>query len=267
MRRIGLIAGHGRYPILFAQAARRKGVEVVCVAIEGETSREIEGLVDKVSWVHLWEFKRLIEVFQKERIRQAVMAGSVTKTEIYRKDVKLDQEAEKLITNTKDRKDKTLLKAAALRLRLAGVKLIDSRIFLEDLLPQKGVFTKRQPTESELQDVKFGRTIAKKLADLEIGQTIVVKNKTVVAVEAIEGTNDTISRAGKLGKGDIVVVKVSRPKQDVRFDIPTVGPDTINALADAGGGVLAIEAKKMFMIDKEETIRLADQKNIAVIAV
>jgi len=267
IQKLGLIAGNGRFPILFSNAARKKGVYVVAVALKEEADPELAKFVDKIYWVSMGELKSLIDIFKKEGIRKATMAGKITKTRLFKNTPKLDPAAHKLLAKANDKKDMSLLKKAAGILKLFGITLIDSTMFMEDYLPAKGVLSKRAPTKEEWNDIKFGFILAKKMGALDIGQTVAVKSKTILAIEAIEGTDKAILRAGGLGNGNVVIVKTARPRQDKRFDVPTVGPGTIRSLKESGGGVLAIEAKKMFLIDKDECIKLADSNNISLVVV
>jgi len=267
IKRLGLIAGNGQFPLVFAKSARDKGVEIIAVAIKEETSPELEKFVDKIHWISLGELKKLIGIFKDAKIKKAVMAGKVTKARLFKDMPKLDPTAQKLFKKLKDRKDTSLLKGAARALRLFGITLLDSTLFLKDHLPEKGILSRRAPTKKEWEDIKFGFKLAKKMAHLDIGQTVVVKDKSILAVESIEGTDEAILRAGRLGNGDIVVVKTARPKQDKRFDIPTIGPATIMSLKKAGGSILAIEAKKTLLLERSECLNLVDTYNFSLVVV
>ena len=272
MDRIGLIAGNGRFPILFAQVARKNNVSIVAVAFEDETSPEIEQYVEKLYWVSIGQIGKLIKIFKNEQITKAVMAGGITKAKMYSPLRNLRFKADLRTINLwyktlrKGKKDKTLLGAFADELAKDGIEVQDSTLYVPHLLAQKGCLTKRQPSEKEMADVQFGWDIAKEISRLEIGQCVVVKEHVVVAVEAIEGTDETIKRGGLIGRGNVVAVKVSRPHQDFRFDIPTIGPKTIDTLKEAGVTTLAIEAGKTLVLDKEEMIAGADRENIAIVA-
>ena len=267
MKKIGLIAGGGKFPIIFAKAAREKGVSIVAVACKEETSLELEKAVDKIYWISIAELKKLIGIFKSEGVKKAVMAGRVTKTRLFKDTPKPDPALESLLKNVSDKSDISLLRSAARVLRFFGITLIDSTIFLKDILPAKGILTKRVPTKEEWDDIKFGFSLAKATSRLEIGQTVVVKNKVILAIEAIEGTDKAILRGGELGNGSVVIVKTARPYQDRRFDIPTIGPDTIRSLKEAGGSVLAIEARSTIFIDKDECVSLADSNNLSLVVV
>ncbi len=267
MKRLGLIAGCGDFTLLFANAAKAKGISVTCVAIKDEASPKLETLTDKIYWISFGEVKKVIEIFKSEKISRAVMLGGITKTKFFKNTPAVDDGGNKVLKLAKDKKDLTLFKAAALYLKLHGITLVSALICLSDNLARKGCLTKRVPTKKELEDIKFGQKIAKRIAGLDIGQTVVVKDKVVLALEAIEGTDAAIKRAGSLGNGDIVVVKVARPNQDMRFDIPVIGLHTIAALKEARASCLAIEKNKTLITDKNEVARLADEAGIAVIVV
>lgn len=267
INKIALIAGGKSFPIFLAKAARASGVEVVAIAINSETEKEIETVADKVYWINLGEGKKLIEILNNEKIKYAVMAGKITKTTIIKESLRLDEEAKRLIGRVVDRKDDTLLSAVANRLEEEGVEFIDSTTFVKGMMPSKGVLTKRRPDAGEQGDIKFGFEIAKELGRLDIGQAAAVKKKAVIAIEAIEGTDEMIKRAGKLAGERIVVVKVSKPNQDMRFDVPVVGLTTIESLKDARAGVLAVEAEKVLILERDEVIREADKLGLCIVAV
>jgi hypothetical protein len=267
IKRLGIIAGNGEFPIILSKAAKNNGTYVVAVALKEETDPELAKYVDKIYWISLGELKKLVDIFKNEKIKKAIMAGKVTKARFFKNKPKLDETAKGLLENVKDQRDASLLNGAARALRFFGITLVDSTLFLKDHLPPKGVLSKRQPTPEEWEDIKFGFTLAKNMGKLDIGQTAVVKNKAILAVEAIEGTDEAILRGGRLGCGSVVVVKTARPKQDKRFDMPTVGPKTVASLKAAGGTVLAIEAKKTLLLEKEKCIELIDSNNFSMVVV
>lgn len=264
--RIGLIAGNGRFPLLFARAASRKGAEVVAIAINEETEKELEKYVNKIYWLGVGELERLFQILRQERLTSVVMAGQVKHKRVFDKNIKIDTEMQALLDNVKDKKTDSLIGAVAKRLEASGVKVLDSTTFLSDYLPGKGVLTKHTLDERILDDIEFGRGIAKSIAGLDIGQTVVVKDRAVLAVESIEGTDEAIKRGARYGKEGIVVIKVSKPDQDMRFDIPIIGPDTIKLLQQLKAACISIEAKKTLIIDKEETIKLANESGIGIVA-
>ena len=266
MDRIGLIAGNRRFPILFCEAARQSGTGVVAVAIRGETSRKICSLADKVFWVSLGEFERVFDIFHKEKISKVVMAGQISPRALFNPQVRENPSIKALFDSIKDSRANTIFGAIARRLENEGLTLIDSTTFLRPYVPEPGVLTLKQPSESEWQDIRFGMDLARKVAGLDIGLTVAVKHKAIVAVEALEGTDNLIRRAGRICKG-LVIAKAGRPGQDMRFDIPVIGLHTLKTIIRAGVTCLAIEAGKTLIIDMKETIRLADRKKISVIAV
>ncbi len=265
--KIGLIAGNGRFPLIFAREARKKGAQIIAIAIKEETSPDLEGLVDKLFWVGVGELKRLFEIVKEEKLTTLVMAGQVRHKLIFEKGIKLDPAMKALLETIIDRKTDSLIGAVAKKLESFGIKLIDSTTFLSDYLPKKGTLTKREPIQKEWEDINFGREVAKSIAGLDIGQTVVVKEKAVLAVEAIEGTDLAIRRGAEFGKEDVVIVKVSKPSQDMRFDIPVVGPETIELMKEVGASCLAVEAEKTLLIDKDEMLSLADKYGISVVAI
>lgn len=264
MSRIGLIAGNGRFPLYCADSARQGGNQVIAVAIHEETSPELEKLVEQIHWFHVGELQAMIDVFLSRGIDKIVMAGKITKTRMFNH-LKPDARLLRVFEKTPIRNDDALLKALADEFIAEGIHVCDSTTFLSALLPQKGILTRRKPTEEEELDIHYGYEIAKKIAGLDIGQTVVVKNRAILAVEAIEGTDDAILRGGQLGNGHVTVVKVARPQQDMRFDIPVIGLDTIRTLLRVQAGCLAIEEKKTLLLDRTELIALADSADLAIV--
>jgi len=266
MERIGLIAGGGEIPVIFAREARKKGVKVVGFAIKGLASARLEGACSKVHWLGTNQIMKGLLLLVVERIRRIVMLGKIDKSIIY--DTIKKGEGELIrFKETPDKRDYSILDRVTEELAKKGVKVIDSLEYLSGLLPSKGILTKRRLSPKEKEDVSFGFKIAKEIARLDIGQTILAKDRSVVAVEAVEGTDYTIKRAAKLGIKEFTVVKVSRPKQDMRWDVPVVGPETVKTIIDNGGKVLALEEKRMFLVDKEACVRLADKNDISIVVV
>ena len=266
MEKIGLIAGNRKFPILFAQAAKKKNCSIVAIAVKGDTSPKLKKFADKIYWIGINEFHRLGEIFKSEGVSKIVMAGQINPSRLFSKDIENDEELKKLLSGIKDKKADTIFSAIAEKLEKRGFELLSSTLFLEGLLPQKGTLTKRKPNFSEWEDIYFGLGLAKAVAHLDIGQTIATKSQAIVAVEALEGTDRLIRRAGKIARRGIVVVKVSRPNQDMRFDIPVVGLTTIKNLIRAKAACLVIEAEKTLFIDREASIQLADKKGISIVA-
>jgi len=262
-----LIAGNRRFPILFSQAAKKKNCHIVAVAVKGDTSHCLRKYVDKIYWIGLGEFPRLFEIFKNEGITKIAMAGQISPRRLFSKEIDKDPELKDLLATIKDKRADTIFGAMAEKLKLSGFELIDSTTFIEDLLPKQGTLTKRAPDFSEWEDIYFGLELAKAIAYLDIGQAVAVKHKAIVAVEALEGTDNLIRRAGKIARDNFVVAKVSKPMQDARFDMPVVGLNTLKNLIRAKGTCLAIEAAKTIFIDKEMSIELADKKGISIVAV
>jgi len=266
MEKIGLIAGNRKFPLIFSQAAKKKDYHIVAVAIKGDTSRKLKPLVDKIYWLGLDEFSRMFEIFKNEGIDKVVMAGQISPSRLFSKEVSKDEMLRDLLANMKDKKADTIFGGIAEKLKEHGIELVDSTTFIEDFLPKKGTLTRLEPPFSAWEDIYFGLDLAKAIAYLDIGQTVAVKSKAVVAVEALEGTDNLIRRSGRITRG-ITLIKVSKPKQDKRFDIPVVGLNTIKNLIRAKASCLAIEAEKTLFIDIEQSVKLANKYKLAIVAV
>jgi len=269
MKPLGLLAGNGRFPFLVAQEARKNGRRVVAVAFNEEADPGLEEVVDAIHWVYVGQFSKWIKIFQSEGVEEVVMAGLVRHSNMYAdlKKFHPDVRALKIFWKVKDRKADTILGAVGDELAKDGLTLIPSIKYLTQCLAPKGVLTKRKPNPQETTDIEFGYKIAKSMAGNDIGQTVCVKNKAVVAVEAMEGTDQCIRRAGQIAKGDFVVVKVAKPKQDLRFDVPVIGLNTIETFLESGGGVLAVEAGKTLVLDQEKMLNWANGDKIGVVGV
>lgn len=265
MERIAVIAGAGEFPVLMVREFKRRGIETVAVAIEEEADRAIEREADRTYWQPLGKLGKLLKLLKKEKVGQAVLAGKVHKTRIF-KDLRPDIRALSLLWGLKDRKDDTILFKVVDVLASEGVELLPQTTYMESYLPESQVFTRREPTDEERIDVDFGAVIARELGRLDIGQTVVVKKGAVLALEAIEGTDQAIRRGGSLGSGGVVVVKVAKPEQDERFDVPAVGVDTVVACLDGGARVLALEAGKTFFFQRDEAVALADRHGMTILA-
>ena len=263
--KIGLIAGSDRLPLVFAEEAKRCGEEVVAVAIDGYTSPEIEGKA-KIYWIKPGELGKIVEIFRAEKIERAAMEGKIPQSIIF-SDLEFDHRAKLILDRAKSRQTQSLLKAVADELKTHGITLIDARTHLDSLLAVKGNMTKRKPREKELADIEFGRNVLNVIGSLDVGQSVVVKNCAILAIEAIEGTDAAIRRGAVLGKGGAVVVKMTKPNQDLRFDLPVVGERTVTTMGEFGAEVLAIETGKTIILDKAETIRKADEENICIVAI
>jgi hypothetical protein len=267
MEKIGLIAGNRKFPLLFAASAKKKGYNVIAIAIKGDTSSELRKIVDKIYWLNLAEFHKIFTIFKSEGVRNTVMAGQISPSRLFSKEINQSEDLQQILASLKDKKADTLFGAVAQRLEAAGFNLLDSTTFVEEHLPKKGTLTNLQPDFDTWEDIYFGLNLAKAVADLDIGQTVAVKSKAIVAVEAFEGTDNLIRRAGKIGRGKIVIVKVSKPKQDMRFDVPVIGLNTVKNLVKAKARCLAFEAGKTLFIDQEASLNLADKKGISIVAV
>jgi len=274
--KLGLIAGNGKFPFLVLDAARAQGYEVVVAAIQEETFPEIESHgAAAVYWLSLGELSRLIETFQKEGVRRAVMAGQVRHKQIF-SSIRPDWRLAKLLLSLTTRNTDSLLGAIAKVLADEGITLENSTWLLEPLLVKAGVLTKRGPTEQELKNIEYGRAVARQLAQHDIGQTVVIAESACVAVEAMEGTDATIERAGQimqslreeastLSRG-LTVVKIAKPNQDMRFDVPVVGVKTIEVMKAAGATCLALDAGKCLLLDGQKIIDAANAAGIAIVA-
>lgn len=266
MNRIGLIAGNGKFPLIFAEEAKRQGYSVVAVAHREETDASLEQRVDQFTWIYVGQLGKIIRTFQKAGVTEAVMAGGIRKVRLLG-NFRPDLRGARFLARIKSREDDALLRGIAEELASDGIRIIDSTFCLSGIIPQAGVLTRKVPSAAQWDDIRTGFGLAKEIGRLGIGQTVVIKNQVIVAVEAVEGTDAAIERGGRLAKSGCVVVKVSKPHQDLRFDVPAVGVETINSLRQVGGAVLAIEAGKALLIEKDALLRAADDCGIAVVAV
>jgi hypothetical protein len=267
MEKIGLIAGNRKFPLIFAQGAKRSGNYIVCVAIKKETSAGLKKYVDEIHWIALQEFNRMFSIFRESGVKKIVMAGQISPVRLFSKEVKNNRQIQELLASIKDRKANTIFSAIAKILEEQGLQLIDSTTFLQESVPAKGTLTRREPSLGEWEDIGFGLELARKIAGLDIGLTVAVKNKAIVAVEALEGTDNLIKRAGKIARQGLVIVKVARPDQDMRFDIPVIGFDTVKNLIKVKATCLVFEAGKTLFIDMQPAIKLAQKKGLAIVAV
>jgi len=277
--RYGLIAGNGRFPFMVVAGARQAGVSLSVAAIREETDPKIEEEVDRLIWVGIGQLGKMIRFFQKEGVEKAIMAGQVKHVQIFSRAVP-DARMLKMLLKLPRRNTTSLIGGIAAELASEGIDLIDSTYFLQDSLPALGTLTRRKPSSAERADIEYGLTVAVHIAELDLGQTIVVRGKACVAIEAMEGTDATILRAGEilngradtrgrtsLSSGPLTVLKLAKPDQDMRFDVPVVGIPTIQAMADAGATCLCLNAGKTLMFDREEMILLADKNKVAIVAV
>ena len=260
-----MIAGKGRFPFLVAQEAKQEGYRVVCCGIAKESDPTIEDVTDVYQEIKLGQLKRLRDFFKREGVSEAIMAGKIEKVRLFQGEVRPDLEMAKVLLKVRDFRDDSLLGGVARYLSSHGIELQDSTRFLKNSLPGPGVLGRRTPSPEVQADIDFGWKVAKALAALDIGQTVVVKQRAVLALEAIEGTDETIRRGGLLGRGGTTVVKVAKPNQDMRFDVPAVGLGTLEELIRAKAKALAFEAGKTLFIELETFIRKADQAGITLV--
>ncbi|HKO60713.1 MAG TPA: UDP-2,3-diacylglucosamine diphosphatase LpxI [Pyrinomonadaceae bacterium] len=278
--RYGLIAGNGRFPFMVVEGARRAGVSLSVAAIREETDSEIESRVDRLTWIGVGQLGKLIRFFKAEGVEKAIMAGQVRHVQIFSKAAIPDARMLKMLLKLPRRNTDSLIGGIADELEREGIELIDSTFFLQDNLPSAGPLTRREPGAAELADINYGLEVAGQIATLDLGQTIVVRGKACVAIEAMEGTDATIRRAGELmrgqkgaakpavlSRGPLTVLKLSKPNQDMRFDVPVVGVPTLETMVEAGATCLCISARKTLMFDREEMIAFADKQKIAMFAV
>ncbi len=279
-RKLGLIAGNGRFPFLLLDAARAHGEQVIVAALKEETDSEMDAraLADpgvRVHWLSLGELSRLIETFQAEGVHRAIMAGQVKHKQIF-SSIRPDWRLAKLLLSLRTRNTNMLLGAVAKVLGDEGIELISSTSYLEPMLAKPGVLTQRAPNDQELLDIEYGRGIARAIAAHDLGQTVVVAGQACVAIEAMEGTDATILRAGAIMKSleetastldrSLTVVKVAKPRQDLRFDVPVIGVATIEAMRQAGATCLALDAGRTLIFDESVTCARARESNIAIVA-
>lgn len=263
----GLIAGNGRFPFLVLEGARREGVEMAVAAIKEETDARIESLARTVEWVSVGHLGKLIKFLKREGVTHAIMAGQVKHVQIFKLSALPDLRMAKMLARLKRRNTDALIGAVADELAAEGITLIDSTTFLQPLLARAGTLTKRAPNRHEMADIEYGLHVANELARLDLGQTIVVKSQAVVALEAMEGTDATIRRASELVRGrPLTVIKVAKPNQDMRFDVPVIGLQTIDTLKVCHVTAMSISADKTLIFDRDETLAAASQLGIAIIA-
>jgi len=264
--KFGLIAGNGNFPFLVVEGAKKAGASLSVVAIKEETDKRIEAVAEKVVWVGIGQLGKMISFFKKEAVTKAIMAGQVKHVQIFSGALP-DVRMLKMLWNLPRRNTDSLIGGIADELAKEGIELIDSTYFMQEHLALEGVLSKRKPTEIETGNVEYGLHIADEIARLDLGQTIVVRAKACVAVEAMEGTDACIERAGKLANGKLTVVKVAKPDQDMRFDVPVVGVPTIETMIRAGATCLSVTAGKTLIFDREKMLKLANDSKIAVVAV
>jgi UDP-2,3-diacylglucosamine hydrolase len=260
---LGIIAGNGVYPLLTARAARAHGVRTIHVAaFEGETSSGLQEVADSIEWMRVGQLNRLLKYFERWKIRQIIMAGQIAPKNLF--DLRPDLRALLLLGQLRPRNAETLFGAVADELQKIGATLLPATTFLEDDLAPLGLIAGPKPKKRQLEDIEFGFELAKEVSRLDIGQTVIVKNGSVLAVEAFEGTNEAIKRGGALGQGGATMVKVSKPNQDVRFDVPVIGTQTIAVAGEAGVKIVAVEATRTLLLDRGVVAASAEQHGITL---
>jgi UDP-2,3-diacylglucosamine hydrolase len=259
----GLIAGNGRFPFLVLEGARSQGIEMAVIALKEEASPDLERTAKKLHWVGLGELGRTIELLHQEGVTRAVMAGQVKHNKIF--SIRPDWQFAKLIMSLPRKNTDSLIGAVARVLEKEGIELVDSTAFLKPLVPSVGILTKRKPDAREIEDIEYGLGVARHIAAMDLGQTVVVRDRACVAIEAMEGTDETIERAARItGGAELTVVKVSKPKQDMRFDVPVVGLPTVEVMKRCKATALAIDAHRTLLFDRVELIAAADAAGIAI---
>ncbi|HSP95890.1 MAG TPA: UDP-2,3-diacylglucosamine diphosphatase LpxI [Candidatus Dormibacteraeota bacterium] len=266
MERIGLIAGNGSVPLLFARTARGEGVGVVAVAHEGETDPALAGEVDACTWIKVGQLDTIIRTFRDAGVRRAVMAGGIRKAALL-EHFAPDERAQRFLARLTQWSDDVLLRGVAEELEGEGIAVVESTLFLASILTPEGALTAREPDAAQWADIRHGLAAAKGIGAWDIGQTVVVKSRMVLAVEALEGTDDTLRRGGALGRGGAVAVKVSKPSQDLRFDVPAIGPATVAVCREAGIAVLALEAGRTLLLERERLLADAAAAELIVVGV
>ena len=262
--RWGLIAGNGRFPFLVLDAARSQGIDMAVIAIREEASPELEKVARRLHWVSLGELSRALELLHQEGVNRAVMAGQVQHNKIF-SSIRPDWKLAKLLFSLPLKNTDSLIGAVARVLESEGIELVDSTAFLKPLLPAAGVLTRRAPDAREAADISYGREIARQIAGLDLGQTVVIRDRACVALEAMEGTDETIERAARIVEGQpLVVVKVSKPRQDMRFDVPVVGPRTVEVMQHCRATALAVDAGRALLLDRGRVLEAADAAGIAI---
>lgn len=266
-QRIGLIAGEGNFPLMLAQAARSEGVEIYAFGVNGLASEELKRYAIHMEMLRLTDFTKLLQACARFGIRHLVMAGRVPHDILLLKQLSLDKRLLRLLANLRDRRADSLLRAVVEEFEREGIEVLDSTMFLKSCMPEPGLLTPRVPPSLEvLRDIEFAYPLAKEIGRLDIGQTVAVKNGVVVAVEALEGTDNLIKRCGDLAGEGVVLVKIAKPRQDMRFDVPVVGLTTIRNLAHSRAAALCITARQSLFFDRSEAVEMAEQNRICIIA-
>ena len=265
MKTIGLLAGTGGLPVQFARAARGMGFTVIAVGVVPEVDPELAKVAHKTYQIRVGQLQEILTTLKNEGVTEVTMLGKVTKELMFAGTVALDDRIKKVLASLTDNSDDTIMLGFVREMMMEGFSILDQSALLKTLMPMPGVLTERQPTSAEQADMEFGFKMAKEMGGLDIGQTVVVKNLAVMAVEAIEGTDACIRRGGELGRGNVIVAKVAKPNQDLRFDIPTVGVNTLQTMCEAKAAALVIEAGKTLLVDRENVLKIANEHNITIV--
>jgi len=266
-QKLGLIAGNGDLPKAVAEEARARGYEIIAIGLEPLAEKSLSSVVDEIRWINVGKLGQVINFLKRSGVKEAVMAGKVPKSLLYKSKITPDLRAVKFLLSLKDKSDDSILLALAKELKKEGVTLLNTTDFTTSLLAPEGVLTKKGPTEDEWKDITFGWRIAKEIGRLDIGQTVIIRNQAVMAIEAIEGTDEAIKRGGTLAGSGAVVIKVSKPQQDMRFDVPVVGLDTLRSMLEVKARVLAVDSGKSIIIGKEKLIKEAEKAGVAIVGV
>lgn len=266
-KKLGLIAGMGELPKAVASEAKRKGYNVAAIALQPPADESLRPIADEFHKISLGRFGGLMTLLKKRSITDVVLAGKVPKDLLYKNKSHMipDMKAVKMLFSLKNKADDTIMKAIVKEIEDIGIKVHKTTDFTKDILVPEGVMTRKKPSKSDMRDIEFGWDIAKKIGQMDIGQTVVIKDMAVMALEAIEGTDDAIKRGGKLAGNDAVVIKVSKPRQDMRFDVPVAGLDTLRSMKKAGARALALETGKCIIVDKTNFIKKANEYGIVVL--
>ncbi|MBQ9571930.1 MAG: UDP-2,3-diacylglucosamine diphosphatase LpxI [Acidaminococcaceae bacterium] len=267
METLGLLAGIGHLPVDVAQSAKKLGYKVVAIAVVADTDPELPENADVFYTINVGKVGKILQTLKQHGVKNVTMIGKVTKEVLYKNGVVVpDLTTIRVLASLPDRKDDTIMNAIVKLIEDEGMHVMDQTELIRPLLPEPGVLTKRKPTEQEWEDMRFGFRMAKELGRLDIGQTVVVKNRAVMALEAIEGTDACILRGGFLGKGGVIVAKTAKPAQDNRFDMPSVGTTTLTSMIHAGATGIVIEAGRTLLVDRKRTLAMAEEKNITIVS-
>ena len=267
METLGLLAGIGHLPVDVAQSAKKLGYKVVAIAVVADTDPELPENADVFYTINVGKVGKILQTLKQHDVKNVTMIGKVTKEVLYKNGVMIpDLTTIRVLASLPDRKDDTIMNAIVKLIEDTGMHVMDQTVLIQPLLPEPGVLTKRKPTEQEWEDMRFGFRMAKELGRLDIGQTVVLKNRAVMALEAIEGTDACILRGGFLGKGGVVVAKTAKPAQDNRFDMPSVGTTTLTSMIYAGATGIVIEAGRTLLVDRKRTLAMAEEKGITIVS-